>query len=239
MRRGRARRWSLAAGTVTALLLAGCGIRETDVIEAGGPATVGYVPNPGVDALLFFRLPHGELVPVVRPLGTFGDGVNNFRARPASTEKVLAALLSGPKEAEKAAGISSSLPLVVARMDRLRVAGGNPGAWAGTGSGGLSGSGSGSGTGSGDESGEVTVGLPFEFSRLDATAVRQLICTTAYSKNRDGRATVRLKGTDGGTTSGTCELAHNTGSAPKAAGTVDGTERPEPAGPVGRSEIVS
>jgi hypothetical protein len=173
---------------VAALLLAGCGIRETDVIEAGGPANVPYVSDYAVQSLLFFRLPHGELVPVVRALGSY-EGAN-YQPRPASPEKVLTALLGGPTKKEKAVGLSTALPPVTGGSVRLR---GSAGAV-------------GPGDGPGSVGGDVTLSLPLPLAPLDATAVRQLICTAAYNKDRDGRATVRITGTDGGTKSGTCDL---------------------------------
>ncbi|MCX5204237.1 hypothetical protein OG897_22645 [Streptomyces sp. NBC_00237] len=181
MRQRPAHRWALAAaGPLAALLLAGCGIRETDVIEAGGPATVGYIANPDIDSLLFFRLPHGDVVPVVRTLGSY-EGVGHEPRRP-TPEKVMAALLSGPLAEEKAAGLSSALPPVTAGGARLLEPLEAP------------------------VPGEVTMQLPLAVRPLDATAVRQLICTVAFLQDPGGGSPVRLRGTDGGTKSGTCDM---------------------------------
>ncbi|MGW7412498.1 hypothetical protein [Streptomyces sp. NPDC054863] len=192
MRQAHLRRRVLAAWPVTALLLAGCGIQETDVIEAGGPGRVQNFVDPDGDALLFFRLPHGELTPVprrFRPEGIFSDEYGQPRrteTRRMSTEEAISALLSGPGKAEKAAGLSTALPRVTAGGVRVRLSGG--------------------GSTQGSGAGEVLVSLPLAVDRLDATAVRQLICTAAYSKDREGRATVRVTGRDGGSASGTCGL---------------------------------
>ncbi|MFI6107643.1 hypothetical protein [Streptomyces sp. NPDC051310] len=203
MRQGHARRWALTAGPVAALLLAGCGVQETDVIEAGGPASVQAFVSPGYDALLFFRLPHGELAPVIRsfrPADAFG---NEYRqadgaAPPASAEKVISALLSGPGKADRAAGLGTALPRVVAGGVRVRLAG----------------------------DGKVEVDLPLPLGGLDATAVRQLICTAAYTKDRDGRATVLVTGRDGVTATGTCGLDLNTDATPAAVETRGRTAPP-------------
>ncbi|MFI0982410.1 hypothetical protein ACH4SP_36060 [Streptomyces sp. NPDC021093] len=218
MRQGRTRRRAHAAAPVAALLLAGCGIQETDVIEAGGPAHVQTFVNTGDDALLFFRLPHGELAPVPRPFkptGAFGEEYRQpgGTARRASTEWAVSALLGGPGKADRAAGLGTSLPRVAKGGVRVRLTGDESGDKSGAGSGDGSGSGDGdkSGSGSADKEKEVVMTLPLALGRLDATAVRQLICTAAYSRDRDGRATVRMTGQDGVSASGTCGLDPGTG----------------------------
>ncbi|GAA3492116.1 MULTISPECIES: hypothetical protein [Streptomyces] len=178
MSHGRGRRWARAAGPLAALVLTGCGIRETDVIEAGGPATVDYLSDASVDALLFFRLPHGALAPAARPLGTHADADNGFRSRPASTERVMSALLGGPSKAERAAGLGTALPRTAGRVELRESA----------------------------TSDEIALTLPFSPAGLDGTALRQLICTAAYSRDRAGLATVRLTGPDGVSETGACGL---------------------------------
>lgn len=191
MRHGHARRWALAAAPVGALLLTGCGIQGTDVVEAGGPASVQAGPDADYDALLFFRLPNGELTPVIRsfpPENPFGEDYRQAGQEPLprSPERAVLALLRGPGQEDEAAGLSTSLPRTTAGGVRVRLA----------------------------ADGRVLVDLPLALGALDATAVRQLICTAAYSKDRDGRATVRLTGRDGGAASGTCGLDLTAGPAP-------------------------
>ncbi|WP_433543843.1 hypothetical protein ACQPZG_01060 (plasmid) [Streptomyces sp. CA-294286] len=217
MRQARVHRRALAAGPVAALLLTGCGIPESDVIEAGGPAHVQNFVSDAYGALLFFRLPHGDLAPVTRQLtpvtstGEFGGGYQQGggTARPPTTEKVISALLNGPGQADRAAGLDTALPRVTAGTVRVR----------------FSVATSASGPGSGSGSGDLVVDLPLAVRGLDATAVRQLICTAAYSQDRDGRVRVRLTGRDGASTSGTCDLDPQAGAAPTPAGT-DGRTAP-------------
>ncbi|WP_327695964.1 hypothetical protein [Streptomyces sp. NBC_00459] len=200
MRRVRSRRRA-ATGTVTVAaavaLLGGCGIQETDVIAAGGPASFQAFLNREYDMLLFFRSPDGGLSPVIRSTAVsaaFGEGyVEPGSAEtdgPVPAEKVVAALLAGPREEDRAAGLSTSLPPSLG--GRVEVAT-SPG-------------------------GRVTVRLPFALKGLDSTALRQLTCTIAYSQDADGQVAVELTGQDGASRSGTCGLARgNTGTAPEAA----------------------
>jgi hypothetical protein len=71
------RRVSAVAFAVAAVvpLLGGCGIQETDVIEAGGPASVQAFFDREYEMLLFLRSPDGGLSPVIRttkPSAGFG-----------------------------------------------------------------------------------------------------------------------------------------------------------------------
>jgi len=202
MRRGRTRGRAVgvAVPAAAALLLGGCGIQETDVIEAGGPASVQAFVNPGYDALLFFRAPDGALSPVSRSVtesSGFGAGYEepDGPTEPVSTEQAIAALLSGPGPAERSAGLGTSLPRVPA-----------------------------GGVGVELSDAEVTVRLPLALGGLDATALRQLICTAAYSRDRDGRTAVRMAGKDGVTASGTCGLDVAADPAPVAVETRDQRE---------------
>ena len=75
--RGARRRRRVSAFAVAAAvpLLGGCGIQETDVIEAGGPASVQAFFDREYEMLLFFRSPDGGLSPVIRttkPSAGFG-----------------------------------------------------------------------------------------------------------------------------------------------------------------------
>lgn len=209
MRRGRTcgRTAGVAVPMAAALLLGGCGIQETDVIEAGGPASVQAFVNPGYDALLFFRAPDGALSPVSRSVtesSGFGAGYEgpDGPIEPVTTEKAIAALLSGPGPAEKSAGLGTSLPRVTAGGIGVEL---SPNA-------------------------EVAVTLPLALGALDATALRQLVCTAAYSQDRDGRTTVRMAGKDGVTATGTCGLDIAAEPAPVAVETHARRERADGTG---------
>ncbi|MGW6578383.1 hypothetical protein ACWF76_03120 [Streptomyces globisporus] len=198
-RHGVARRrasWrDLAAAVVAAVgipLVGGCGIPDSDVVEAGGPATVEAFLNRDADMLLFFRSSDGGLSPVireVRPSAGFGDDYiepgaadrgPSGPAGPAPTEKVVLALLSGPGEADRAAGLTTALPAVREK---------------------------GTVTVEVSSDGGVTARLPLAVQGLDATAVRQVTCTIAYNQTEDGRGVVTLRGQDGAQRSGSCGLA--------------------------------
>ncbi len=145
--------------------------------------------------LLFFRSPDGGLTPVTRttrPATEFGDGYvepgsgeQNLAgpAGPVPTEKVVAALLNGPGEDDRAAGLGTSLP--TARPGRTAEVERSP-------------------------DGTVTARLPLVLKGLDSTALRQLTCTIAYSQAADGQVVVELTGQDGTSRSGTCGLALGT-----------------------------
>ncbi|MEV6474191.1 hypothetical protein [Streptomyces sp. NPDC051657] len=178
-----------------ASLVGGCGIQASDAIEAGGPATVEAFLNRDNDMLLFFRSPDGGLSPVIRAVGPsagFGDeyvepGADERDpagpAGPAPTEKVVLALLSGPGRTDRAAGLTTALPAVRAgRTVAVEVA----------------------------SDGGIAVRLPLAVQELDATALRQLMCTIAYNEATDGRGVVTLTGQDGTKRSGTCGLAPGT-----------------------------
>ncbi|MFJ9640776.1 hypothetical protein [Streptomyces sp. NPDC101178] len=186
MSRTRVTSLAVAAASVP-LLLAGCGIQETDPIEAGGPATVEAFYNRDDDMMLFFRTPDGGLNPVlrtVRPSAGFGgDYVESDPGStpgPPSTEKTVLALLAGPREVDRAAGLTTALP--PARPGTTVTVKMTPG-------------------------GTVTTDLSFPLKALSATARRQLTCTIAYSQAADGKVVVKLTGQDGASSSDTCGLA--------------------------------
>ncbi|MFE2021502.1 hypothetical protein ACFW9O_26025 [Streptomyces sp. NPDC059499] len=166
------------------LPLAACGIQETDVIAAGGAATIDVLPARQIRMLLFFS--HGSgLIPVPRTVGETevpGDELgqdsngNGEAARP-STEKTIAALLAGPNEAEKKAGMvnDASLP-----------APGTPATPQVT-----------------QDGVDVILKAPLE--GLTRPAERQLVCTVAFAESLDGTVTVTLRGTDGTRTPARCD----------------------------------
>ncbi|GAB2958611.1 hypothetical protein GCM10023080_018040 [Streptomyces pseudoechinosporeus] len=217
MRRARTRRHAAAvAVAATVPLLGGCGIQETDVIEAGGPASIQAFFDRDGEMLLFFHSPDGGLSPVIRTTGPstrFGDGYVEAgpgdenpgdTAGPVPTEKVVSALLAGPRKEDRAAGLGTSLPAA------------RPG---GTVEVKLS------------SGGKVTTRLPLALEGLNSTALRQLTCTIAYSQDADGQVVVELTGQDGASRSGTCGLAPgNTGNVPTE---TEPRARPTPPGTTG------
>ncbi|MCF1593346.1 hypothetical protein [Streptomyces muensis] len=186
MRRARGRRGAAAFVAVPAAvaLLGGCGIQETDVIEAGGPASFQAFLDRDYDMLLFFRSPDGGLSTVIRTTGSPSADT----AGPVPTEKVVSALLAGPREEDRAAGLTTALP-TLGRGDTVKV---EPAA-----------------------NGRVTTHLPIALKPLDDTALRQLTCTIAYSQDADGQIVVELRGQDGTSRSGTCQLAPGGTSLPE------------------------
>ncbi|MBT1092543.1 hypothetical protein [Streptomyces sp. Tu102] len=188
MRRGRTRRFAVAVAVAAAVpMLGACGIRGTDVIEAGGPASFQAFLNRDTDMLLFFRAPDGNLAPVIRTVESsteFGDGYSESGSGdaaedPIPTEKVVLALLSGPRTEDRAAGLTSTLPTprrgTTIKLDRSR-------------------------------NDRIKAELPIALGPLDTTAIHQLTCTIAYSEEADGRLAVELTGQDGTSRSGTCGL---------------------------------
>ncbi|MFE7772649.1 hypothetical protein ACFU5O_01865 [Streptomyces sp. NPDC057445] len=185
---------SAAAGVLATLLLTGCGIQETDVIEAGGPATIQVFPSRGDRMLLFFPSPGGELRPVARPMGASSEaGLGNGEfLKPessgppvVSTEKTLAALFAGPVEGERAAGLTSGLP-PFPPDGLLQV---TPSA-----------------------GGEVEAVVPVELGGLGATGLRQLICTVAYAEDPAGQVVVSLKGPDMTLSPAACDVGDSDGA---------------------------
>lgn len=177
---------------VCASLVGGCGIQASDVIEAGGPATVDAFLNRDDDMLLFFRSPDGGLSPVIReirPSAGFGDEYVELGsgdrdptgpAGPAPTEEVVLALLSGPGKTDRAAGLTTALPAVrESGAVAVEVS----------------------------SDGGIAVRLPLAVRGLNATALHQLTCTIAYNEATDGRGVVTLTGQDRAKRSGTCGLA--------------------------------
>ncbi|MFE3074083.1 hypothetical protein [Streptomyces sp. NPDC059247] len=189
------RRGAVAATLLAVLSLAGCGIRESDVVEAGGAATALVVPGPGSRAVLYFLGPDGKSMPVAREIGG-ADGVPPFEASgrmgttgpgggevdlsmgPSSLrigiDKLLAVLLAGPLPTEAEQGITTALPDGVS--GRLRVLR-DPAAPSAR--------------------GLLRVDAPFPVMELPEAAVRQLVCTTAYAEHPAGLVDIVLSGPDG------------------------------------------
>ncbi|GHA86822.1 hypothetical protein [Streptomyces chryseus] len=173
MRRIRA---AAAGASASLLLLAGCGVQASEVVEAGGPAVVPVAPDHDERVLLFFTGPDGSSIPVAR----YADPAMG----PVSTARTLDALLNGPTEEERAAGIRTRLPdgnktvevRPAAREDS------RPGEKAGRPAGAR-------------EAVRVTTG--FAVRSLDAAAVRQLVCTAAHAEDPEGLVKVVLTGSAG------------------------------------------
>ncbi|MFF8408331.1 hypothetical protein [Streptomyces omiyaensis] len=196
------RRRAAGAALLAALVLTGCGIQGSEVVEAGIAPTVAVRPAPDNRMLLYFLGPDGELMPVSRDVGfpfvpvpeqtLPGDGgeVRQDRWQPGGSgtgpdtdprvshlaaTKVLAALLAGPGAADRQAGLTTDLP---ASGEPIRV-----------------------------ES-EAADGLrlltPFLTHELSERAVTQLVCTAAYAVDPAGAPAVTVQGPDGALPPATC-----------------------------------
>ncbi|MEX0171313.1 hypothetical protein [Streptomyces sp. LMG1-1-1.1] len=180
------------------LALAGCGIQRTDVVEAGGAATVAVHPAPGADrVVLYFLGPDGRPLPTVRDFGRFSDewtapehaigsgsGMETGRDTAVATDKVLAMLLAGPNGPETAVGMTSGLP----RLGR------NPHAEVDK------------AAGLTDGRSLLRLSAPFPVGDLTDEAVQQLVCTAAFSEDPGGMVEVALSGPDGGLPATRCRV---------------------------------
>lgn len=199
-----------AAATALAALTA-CGIQETDVIGANGPATIDVLPARQVRMMLFFLSPDGALMPVPRVVGGgdatgFGEdyggeeesGEGSADAGRPPTVKVVAALAAGPQEAERRAGLRND-PALAALHTAVHV------------------------SRSGDG---VDVAAAAPLSGLSEAARRQLVCTIAFAESTDGTVMVTLRGSDGARAPERCDAwavpAPSGPSAKRAASTVAG-----------------
>ncbi|MGY0057459.1 hypothetical protein ACWY4P_12980 [Streptomyces sp. LZ34] len=171
------KRLGFAAATcvAAAALLTGCGVRQSDVIEAGGPATVTVFPAAEQRLLLFFVSPEGRLTPVSR--GIFLDQDGKY-AGPVPGQKVLSVLLAGPSAEARAAGLHTELPRAAKGLGFV---------------------------GMKSSPNQVLVSVPFAVRDLKKTAVRQLVCTAAYAGGDDGTAEVIIAGDDGRLPSAHCD----------------------------------
>ncbi|MFI8436975.1 hypothetical protein ACIGJO_25205 [Streptomyces sp. NPDC079020] len=186
--------------------LAGCGIQETAVIEAGGPVVADLLPPREGRMLLFFFSPDNELLPVPRaveaewrdgaavplgpddpaagpdePYGRDGPG-GSFPVgedEPLSPFAAVTALLAGPDKAERRAGLRSapSLPPAASAVDRIVRDGPT-----------------------------VEVRLRLRVTRLTAPARDQIVCTAAYASHAQGAVSVRLVGQEARLAPADCPL---------------------------------
>ncbi|MFJ2056887.1 hypothetical protein ACIOMM_13170 [Streptomyces sp. NPDC087908] len=195
-RRRRAARRDARRRTAAALLallvpavVAGCGIQKTDVVEAGGAATVKAQPPPSDRVVLYFVDADGRSMPVARGLGVPGPGGGSptdffgpdyeISRDGVATDKILAMLVAGPRPYEVTAGITTALPGAEAGSPTvLQDSTGEPATGART-------------------RRLVWIRTPFPVKKLSEAGVRQLVCTTAYAEDDAGLVDVSLSGPDG------------------------------------------
>ncbi|MFC9915713.1 hypothetical protein [Streptomyces sp. NPDC127197] len=195
MRRQRAAAAALSA--LAAAVLTGCGIQETDVIEAGGPPTIQVFPHGGDGLVLFFRTPQQELVPVIRdPKGDAEEmpqngpaGTRDPEEPEDATARAVTELFGGPYGKERAAGLIDGLPALGPGGPAVRTL---P-----------------------PEQGGVEVTLPVALATLDDLAIRQLVCTIAFSRDADGQTSVYLRGDDGALERTSCDADVDHGVLPR------------------------
>jgi hypothetical protein len=102
VRTGLARR-VLAAGLVSLVAVAGCGVRPSGVITGAAPPSGAVEPRPGVPrgtttTITLYLVTNGRLSAVTRPGG------------PLSQADTLALLAAGPTAEEQAHGLTTDVP---------------------------------------------------------------------------------------------------------------------------------
>ncbi|MET9658264.1 hypothetical protein [Streptomyces sp. NPDC006510] len=154
------------------LLATGCGIRATDVVEVGDPATVDVAPGREQGALLYFvsSSSANRLMPVVRPYelppegsGSWGGTEMGWRG----ADRAVTLLFEGPNKSEVASGLRTELPY--GRVE-LKITLGPSG---------------------------VLVRVNTPVTTLSEVARQQLICTAAQARTADRGEAVKVTGTDG------------------------------------------
>ncbi|MFI6058296.1 hypothetical protein [Streptomyces sp. NPDC051286] len=152
------------------LLATGCGIRASDVVEVGDPATVEVAPGSRQGTLLYFisSSSPGTLLPVVRQIGIPVQGASSGMGDlKSSAGKPLVLLFGGPSRAELDAGLTTELPQGHVGLSMTVTRSG------------------------------VLVRLDIPVTGLSGLAQQQLICTAVHSSVADPGAAVTLSGTDG------------------------------------------
>ncbi|QES05928.1 hypothetical protein DEJ44_10065 [Streptomyces venezuelae] len=201
------RRRNTVAALLALLALAGCGIQGTDVVEAGGAATVAVQPIPEDRIVLYFLGPDGRSMPVARrfadggpvpsdapesgatrlPYDGFGPDYEitpeGLRRAHSTTDKILAMLLAGPRADEAAAGITTGLPQAGGKGPIVE-----PDATAGA-----------------TPRRLLRLRAPFPVMELTEGAARQLVCTTAYAEHPAGLVDVSVIGPDGTLPTARCD----------------------------------
>ncbi|MFD5788888.1 hypothetical protein ACFWH1_19955 [Streptomyces sp. NPDC127037] len=154
------------------LLATGCGIRPTDVVEAGEPATVEVAPAGQLGTLLYFvsSSTASRLLPVIRPVDpkVYNSGTGWEADRLKGAPAALALLFGGPNRAERDAGLRSELP----PSGRVKA-----------------------GIELSAQGVKVTLNIPVV--GLSQAARQQLICTAARARTADRTEAVTVSGTDG------------------------------------------
>ncbi|MEE1738291.1 hypothetical protein PUR49_17510 [Streptomyces sp. BE147] len=170
--------------------LAGCGIQETAVIDAGSPVVADLLPPREGRVLVFFFSPGNELLPVPRvvasqwrdgaavpagpdePYGRAGPGgpPPAGEDEPLSPFAAVTALLAGPDRAERRAGLRSAPSLPRTASAVVRIVRDGP---------------------------TVEVELRLRVTGLTAPARDQIVCTAAYAADAQGAVSVRLVGREG------------------------------------------
>ncbi|GAA4688033.1 hypothetical protein GCM10023347_49650 [Streptomyces chumphonensis] len=192
-RRGRRAAPLAACAALTALLLGGCGIAETEVVGAGDPAAFPVVPHPST-GLLFFRTTDGRVTPVIRFLDEAFEEAPDMSGVPdvpevpgvTRTSRTVAALFAGPRGPEREIGLTDGLPDLPETPVRTEPL----------------------------PDGGVEVLLPIALAGLDDLAVRQIVCTAAFAEDEEGRAAVRLRGADTVLPPAACEVDGEPAGAP-------------------------
>ncbi|MFF8376200.1 hypothetical protein ACF07V_08745 [Streptomyces sp. NPDC015661] len=199
------RRSAVAVALLAVVSLTACGIQQSDVVEAGGAATVAVTPAPEFRMVLYFLGPDGRPVPVVREVGppipdpTFAAGGSEWaqdrkaqglgtgqpheeHGTRVATDKVLGALLAGPADADTAAGLTTALPVSREAPHAEQIEGLNP-----------------------EGRRIVRLRSPFPVLDLSEAAVQQLVCTAAYAEDGGGMVDVSVVGLDGTLPTTRCE----------------------------------
>jgi hypothetical protein len=159
---------ALVALMVFALPVTGCGIRASDVVEVGDPATVDVAGRQGTLLYFISSSSPGTLLPVIRqidiPTETASSGTGDLKG---SSGKALVLLFAGPSRTERDAGMATELPQNHVGLSMAVTRNG------------------------------VLVRLDGPVTGLSGLAQQQLICTAAHSGVPDPGAAVTLSGTDG------------------------------------------
>ncbi|MFG3035819.1 hypothetical protein ACGFYZ_02835 [Streptomyces sp. NPDC048330] len=192
------RRAAAAAAVLGLVALTACGVRKSDVVEAGGAATVAVAPVPGLGrVVLYFLGPDGRVLPSVRDFSSpfspgwsapdrsgSGEVVHTGPDMPIATDKVLAMLLNGPSGVETAAGLTTGLPRFGAglhtEVDKA--------------------------AGIADGRRLLRLTSPFPVGGLSDEAVQQLVCTSAFAEDPAGLLEVAVTGPDGTLPALRCEV---------------------------------
>ncbi|MFI1101881.1 hypothetical protein [Streptomyces melanogenes] len=155
MRRPRSRVLALLLPAV--LAPAACGVRPSGVVEVGDPAIVQTVPDAAHGGVAVYLKGPDGVQPVIR---------DSKEKEKATVGRAVMMLLDGPREADRAAGLTSELPGYFEAM-AINVAGTT-----------------------------VRITLYRPVRDFSAVARQQLACTAAHAMADSGAVSVVLKGSD-------------------------------------------